>query len=316
MKIQSTMMTYIFKKTSTLLMLFMSTTMLIAQDEAVVVHQQESFWTIVFNNIILILAVVVFLAGTVAIYNLISKLMELQKLQTLADMGVRDSDEIKSVLRESSWSRFYNWMTSLVPLEKESTIDLGHNYDGIRELDNKLPPWWLGMMYGSILWAVVYMYYYHWSGNEWSSEGEYIEAMEEGEAVKNAFLDKMANQVNANTVVLLDDEQSLAQGKEIYDLNCVACHGPQGQGTVGPNFTDDYWIHGGSLKDIFTVISNGVVEKGMIAWKTQLRPVNIQQVASYISTMKGTNPPNPKDPEGTLYIPEDNDASNEGAEDK
>ncbi len=287
------------------LMAFLSFSSALMAQEDIALTQTPTIWNSAYNNIILIIGSAIFIAGIAAIYNLISKLMELQKLKALADMGVKDSEQVKEVLRESSFTRFYQWMVSLVPVEKEGTIDLGHDYDGIRELDNKLPPWWLGIMYGTIIWSVVYMYYYHFSGQEWSSEKEYMAAMEEGEAQKQAFIDRSANTVNANTVTLLLDEASLAQGKDIYDKNCIACHGVYGEGGVGPNFTDDYWIHGGSLKDIFSVITNGVPEKGMIPWKTQLRPVNIQQVSSYITTMRGTNPANAKEAEGALYVPGD-----------
>lgn len=99
----------------------------------------------------------------------------------------------------------------------------------------------------------------------------------------------------------LTDDASLAAGKEIYDLNCVPCHGKFGEGGIGPNLTDDYWIHGGRYADLIHIINVGVPAKGMIAWDRTLKPQQIEEVASYIETLRGTDPPNPKAPQGDLY---------------
>jgi cytochrome c oxidase cbb3-type subunit III len=104
--------------------------------------------------------------------------------------------------------------------------------------------------------------------------------------------------VNENTVAALTDQQNLGVGKVIFLEKCAVCHGQKGEGGVGPNMTDDYWLHGGAIKNIFTTIKYGVPDKGMISWKEQLRPSEIQAVASYLLTLKGTNPPNPKAPQG------------------
>jgi cytochrome c oxidase cbb3-type subunit 3 len=146
------------------------------------------------------------------------------------------------------------------------------------------------------------MYYYHWSGNDWSSDKEYAMAMEEAEIQKAAYLDRMANLVNENSVEVLTDAQSLAEGAEIFKANCLACHGAAGEGGVGPNMTDEYWVHGGGIKNIFKTIKYGVPEKGMISWKSQLKPVAMQKVSSYILTLQGTNPPNAKAPEGEKWV--------------
>ena len=109
----------------------------------------------------------------------------------------------------------------------------------------------------------------------------------------------------------MEDEAALAAGETIFLSKCASCHGQLGEGGVGPNLTDRYWVHGGSISDIFATIKYGVPEKGMISWQSQLRPKNMQQVASFIKTLEGTDPPNQKDKEGTLYQPEeDEDADN------
>jgi cytochrome c oxidase cbb3-type subunit 3 len=154
------------------------------------------------------------------------------------------------------------------------------------------------------------MYNYHWSGSDWSSTGEYFAEMEIAEEIKAAHLAKMANKVNENSVVFLDDELSLTEGKSIFDANCAACHGYQGEGLIGPNFADSYWVHGGGIKNVFKTIKYGVPEKGMIAWKAQMGPAAMQKVASYILTMEGTNPPNQKAREGELWVPEEESDEN------
>jgi len=178
------------------------------------------------------------------------------------------------------------------------TILAGHEYDGIKELDNKLPKWWLWLFYLTIIFGVVYFINYQVLRIGPSQEEEYKQEM--ADAAMEYKAEKPANTIDAANVTLLTDETSLAAGKEIFDKNCKICHLEQGQGLVGPNLTDDYWIHGCTIGDIFNVITNGVTEKGMISWKAQLTPKQIQEVASYIVSLHGTNPPNPKPPQGEL----------------
>lgn len=183
------------------------------------------------------------------------------------------------------------------PLEEEEALLLDHNYDGIRELDNNLPPWWKYMFYATIVFSVVYMGYYHLSSGP-SSAAEY-----ENE-VRQAQLALAASQgqstVNADNVKLLTDAASLAKGKDIFDKNCASCHGTKGEGLVGPNLTDDYWIHGGSVKEVYIVLVNGVLAKGMPSWRAQFSSQDLEATASYIKSLKGTNPPNAKEPQGDL----------------
>lgn len=202
---------------------------------------------------------------------------------------------------------FWEWawlkINAFRPVEKEKDLDLGHDYDGIRELDNSLPPWWKYGFYLTIFLGLVYMYRYHLSGSGWSSAKEYQEEMAEAELQKAEYLKTAADLVDETSVVLLTDATSLANGKATYTTNCVACHGAEGQGGVGPNFADEYWIHGGGIADLFKTIKYGVPEKGMISWQSQLNPRKMQEVASYILSFQGTTPPNPKEPQGELYVP-------------
>lgn len=188
-----------------------------------------------------------------------------------------------------------------VPREKEGDITLDHNYDGIKELDNHLPPWWVNMFYLTIIWAFGYMWYYHWGGSGQNQAEEYKTEVETAKKAIAVALAGKANAVDESSVTALTDAASLSDGELTFKSVCAACHGQKGEGMVGPNFTDEYWLHGGGIKNVFKVIKYGVPDKGMIAWSSQLKPVDMQKVASYILTLKGTNPPNPKAPQGEIW---------------
>ena len=125
--------------------------------------------------------------------------------------------------------------------------------------------------------------------------------MEKAQAAVDIYLSKQANLVDEKSVVALDDVAALEAGQTIYIEKCAACHGQLGEGGVGPNLTDPYWIHGGGVKEIFATIKYGVPEKGMISWKEQMNPSQMQKVSSFILTLQGTNPPNGKEPQGELW---------------
>ena len=190
---------------------------------------------------------------------------------------------------------------------------LDHNYDGIKELDNHLPPWWKWLFYFTIAWAFVYFFVYHVFGLFPLSQEEYDNEMVAAELALEAQMKLTGNVIDENTVEFTDDVALLEKGKAIYGRDCTPCHLSQGQGLIGPNFTDDYWIHGGSIKDMFKIIKNGVPLKGMISWQSKLSPADMRNVASYIKTLRGTNPPNQKEPQGDLYVPEE-DKQDQNAE--
>ncbi len=243
----------------------------------------------------------VVLAAFFVLFRLTTMLMQLQKIKLLQEHGMETMEKLDLVNQESWWSRMYKKWTDAVPVEKEKDIMFDHAYDGIRELDNSLPPWWVALFYISIGFAVVYMTYYHFAGIGNSSREQYEIEMEQAEEAVQAYLAKQADMVDESNVVLLTDEEALASGKTIFLESCATCHGNLGEGGVGPNFADNYWIHGGSIKDLFKTIKYGVPEKGMISWKSQLRASDMQKVASFILTLQGTDPPNQKEPQGELY---------------
>jgi cytochrome c oxidase cbb3-type subunit III len=188
-----------------------------------------------------------------------------------------------------------------VPREREGEFIFQHAYDGIQELDNHLPPWWINLFVVTVIWAGGYMWYYHWGGGGPSSEETYKTSVEVAKKEIAIALAGKANAVDETTATAMTEPAALAAGETIFKELCAACHGQKGEGGVGPNMTDEYWIHGGSIKNIFKTVKLGVPEKGMIAWSSQLKPVEIQQVSSYILTLKGTNPPNAKEPQGELW---------------
>lgn len=200
-----------------------------------------------------------------------------------------------------SWSAWWDKFNSLRPIQEEANIDLGHDYDGIRELDNRLPPWWLYGFYVCIVVAGVYLYRYHVAHTAPLPKEELQIAMKAAEAEKEEYLKKSANKVDENTVTYQSDAATLEAGKKIFTTVCAACHLADGGGSVGPNLTDDYWIHGGSIKDIFKTIKYGWPEKGMKSWQDDYSPVQIAQLASFVKSLKGTKPAKAKEPQGPLY---------------
>ena len=198
-------------------------------------------------------------------------------------------------------SKILKSLTDVVPIEEEESILLDHDYDGIKELDNNLPPWWKYGFYLTIVTGVIYLLHFHVFKTGDLQGKEYDNAIAQAKIEVDEFMKTSANNVDENTVKVLTEASDITAGKDLFIANCVACHGKGGEGTVGPNLTDEYWIHGGSIKDLFKTLKYGWVEKGMKSWKDDLSPIQMAQVSSYIRTLKGTNPPNPKAPQGDLY---------------
>lgn len=196
---------------------------------------------------------------------------------------------------------FLDRFNKAVAVEKEEEILLDHDYDGIKELDNSLPPWWKYGFYLTIVVSVIYLWYYHGGGNGPSSYDEYVAAIRKGEEEKAAYLAKTAGNIDETNVVMADGT-GIEEGKTLFQKNCAACHGNDGGGSVGPNLADEYWLHGGSLADVFSTIKYGVPDKGMKSWKDDFSPRQIAGIASFVKTLKGTRPAAPKEKQGELYV--------------
>ena len=195
---------------------------------------------------------------------------------------------------------WFQKLNKTVPLEKEHTLDLHHEYDGIRELDNNIPSWWKLAFFGTFIFGLVYTYRLYVSESMPNQRQELTMANQQAAIEKLEYLKDAANNIDENNVVLLDSTAVLA-GQQLFIKNCVACHGDKGQGNVGPNFTDEYWLHGGSINKIFFSIKYGWQEKGMRSWKDDFSPQQMAQLASFIYSIKNTHVPGGKDKQGELY---------------
>jgi cytochrome c oxidase cbb3-type subunit 3 len=244
------------------------------------------------------LFVLLLLIGIELILNSIENVM----FQTLS----KEAQERYLLARDKKWE--WPWAKNLLhklwgskPIAEEGEIILDHNYDGIQELDNNLPPWWTYLFYATAIFAVIYLLRYEVFNGENQIE-EYEKNVAEAQIAIEAYKKTATDLVDANTVEQLTDEADIKAGQAIFQANCVACHMPDGGGGIGPNLTDDNWILGGGIKNIFhTVSEGGRAGKGMIAWKQSLKPKEIAQVSSYVITLHGTTPANPKAPEGDRW---------------
>jgi cytochrome c oxidase cbb3-type subunit 3 len=216
-------------------------------------------------------------------------------------------EELALVKQPSAFAKFRRAITKTTPVETEHELLLDHDYDGIRELDSKVPPWFLWLFYLTIAFAVIYMLDYHVFSSSPLQDEEYQLQVQQAEIERAALINSGAF-LNEESVTLLTDPTALDAGKQIFNANCVACHAADGGGLVGPNLTDDYWIHGGGIKNIFKIVKYGVVAKGMISWQSQLSPKQMQDVSSYIVSLHGIAPANPKQPEGTIWNESDSSA--------
>ena len=214
---------------------------------------------------------------------------------------------------ESKTNRWWDRFNKSVSIDKEQDVQLDHDYDGIKELDNSLPPWWIYGFYFTILFAGVYMYRYHVSKSAPLQVEELAAEKIQAEREKVAYMATLANNVDETSIAYNPTAELLTEGKAIFVKNCVSCHGPEAQGaSIGPNLTDEYWIHKGGIKDIFKTIKNGVQEKGMIPWGQQLSNAQIAAAATFIKSLQESHPANPKAPQGDKY---EEESENTGSSD-
>ena len=191
------------------------------------------------------------------------------------------------------------------PIEQEGEIILDHNYDGIKELDNNLPPWWVYGFYATIVFAAIYLVRFE-VFNDYNQVEEYEAAVAQAKIEIEEYKKTAKDLVDVNTVQLLTEVSDLNAGKSIFEGNCAACHKVTGAGGIGPNLTDDHWILGGGIKNVFRTISEGGRDgKGMVAWKSDLKPSEMAQVASYVLSLHGSNPSEAKEPEGEIWLDPD-----------
>jgi len=209
--------------------------------------------------------------------------------------------DIRNQALSAWWSRMDKRLfTKAVAVEKEADIMLDHDYDGIRELDNALPPWWKYGFYFTILVGFIYLLNFHVFGSGKNPTEEYEYEVAKAKIIQENYNAKNADKIDEKNIQMAA-AGGIDAGKEIFTSVCWTCHGKLGEGGTGPNLTDDYWIHQGSLNDIYKSIKIGYPEKGMQAWEKNYSPKEISNIASYIKTLHGTNPPNAKAPQGDLF---------------
>lgn len=258
---------------------------------------------IIACTLVLVTAVLVLAAAAYVLLAVqqITKTRSRQALeaQLAANPQLQEVYEMKRQAEPKSlWQLIDRKLTDAVPLAQEERILLHHNYDGIKELDNHLPPWWKWMFYVTVVYAVFYIGYYHFTAGAELQEQEYITEVETAEKALAEYKSKAAESIDETNVTLAAEKTELDLGKQIYADNCRACHGGAGEGGVGPNLTDEYWLHGGDIKAVFKTVKFGVPEKGMVSWKAKFKPAEIRAVSSYILSIQGTNPANAKEPQG------------------
>ena len=219
-----------------------------------------------------------------------------KQLEEAQSVSFTDSKFVQNLLSKLTRSK---------PIEQEGELLLEHDYDGIKELDNDLPPWWVNLFYATAIFAVIYLVRFHvMDGYSQVQEFEQEVELANAEIAKqNAASPK--EEITLDKVVMLTDEASLAKGKEIFTNACAACHKADGGGIVGPNLTDEFWINGGGIKNVFKIISEGSKNNpSMVAWNKTLESTDIQKVASYIMKLQGTKPAGAKAAEGEKWVEE------------
>lgn len=224
----------------------------------------------------------------------------------LTDEQRKQLEEAKSIpiTENETFLKIKKWFVKSRPIEEEGQLLLEHDYDGIKELDNDLPPWWTKLFYACIIFGFIYLAKYHLFGDA-NQVQEFETEMAEAKLAVEEYKKTAKDLIDFETVTLLTEAGDISSGKKVFETNCIACHRPDAGGAIGPNLTDDHWILGGGIKNVFHTITEGGRDgKGMVAWKGTLKPSEIQQVASYVLSLQGTNPKDAKPAEGDVWVDE------------
>ena len=222
----------------------------------------------------------------------------------LTDAQRKQLDDAEALdFRESAWyKKLSSFFNKSKPIEEEGTILMNHDYDGIKELDNVLPPWWVNLFYACIVFALIYLVRFHILEGK-DQKAEFETEMAEAKLAVEEYKKTAKDLIDENTVAQLTEPGDIAAGKVVFQANCIPCHRPDAGGAIGPNLTDEYWLLGGGIKNVFHTITEGGRDgKGMVAWKGTLKPSEIQLVASYVLSLKGSNPKEAKEPQGDVWV--------------
>ena len=271
---------------------------------------QPPAWAMDGNTYLIGFLVLILVATIIVLYKINVKLIT--TISPNAFVNIRKQKTNSTLEKEknpSLMSKVSSRLMGSVPVTQEADILLDHDYDGIKELDNNLPPWWKWGFYATILFSFVYLIGYHVTGTGKLQLEEYNDELALAAKAKEERMKNSAENITEENVTMLTDAGAISKGKEIFTKNCAACHAADGGGMVGPNLTDEYWLHGGGIKNIFKTVTYGVPAKGMISWQSQLSPKQIQEVSSFVWSLQGTKAAAPKEQEGEKWT-ESSTASN------
>jgi cytochrome c oxidase cbb3-type subunit 3 len=247
--------------------------------------------------VLLLLLIIIALLVILRAFNIVTRIV--LKADGLTDEQISaEMNPVKPEKEKKPKGEVWNKLLSLRPLAEEKELLIAHDYDGIQELDNPIPAWFMYLFYGTIIFGVGYLLNYHVFHTGQLQYEEYKTEMVQADIAKKLYLSKAANQVDETTVKLVHDPVVIMAGQAIFNQNCVACHRADAGGNVGPNLTDDYWLHGNKISDLFKTVKYGVLSKGMPTWEKVLSPKQISDVVNYVKSLHGTNPANPKAPQG------------------
>ena len=250
-----------------------------------------SLFLFVFLFLLIAIEITVNAVDTIT-YQLLTEEQKAQ-IELVSETSFKDSEWYKNLLKR---------LTKSESIESEDQLLLDHDYDGIKELDNNLPPWWVYLFYACIVFAAVYLVRFEIMGGD-NQEMELKKELAQAQIDIAEYKKNAPDLMDEKTVTLLTDPAALASGKAIFTTNCVACHRADAGGQIGPNLTDDNWILGGGIKNVFhTLVNGGRDGKGMISWKGTLKPKEMQLVASYVLSLRGSNPKDPKASEGEIWV--------------
>ena len=259
---------------------------------AFIEYPMVSLFLVVFLFLLIAIEIVISAVDRVT-YSILTE-EQRKQLEEAQSISFTESKFVKTLLQKLSRSK---------SMEQEADIMLDHDYDGIKELDNVLPPWWVNLFYATAIFAVIYLYRFHVM-NDYTQDEEFQQEVELANLqMEKNKLASPKEEITFDKVTLLTDAESLAKGKEIYVNACAACHKPDGGGIVGPNLTDDHWINGGGIKNVFKLIAEGSKNNpSMVGWAKTLGTTEVQKVASYVLTLQGTKPAGAKAAEGEVWV--------------
>lgn len=290
------------KKQLLLSLTFLLPIAVLAQDQPPVVNQSNNSGNIYMeiNIIVFIITALIILVAALSMLTAFKAIAQemINPTPYLPPQPVQPKEFSEWKTAKSDAPGIWTKILGLKPLSDEKDIMMEHQFDGISELDNPTPAWFMWLFYSTIAFAFIYMVYFHVLGYGLMQEEEYEIEMVAAQAERKIFLASSSNNIDESSVKVSTDAETMNAGKSVFAANCVACHGDKGQGSVGPNLTDEYWLHGGTVGSLFKTIKYGVPEKGMISWEKMLTPKQISDVSNYILSLKGTNPPNGKAPQG------------------